>query len=191
MVQCLVADDAAQLRGITPALALCWIHDGYHYKRLLPQFTCHRQELERFRKRYWAFYRKLRAYQQAPSAEAALDVLLATQSAWTDLQPVSRTRGNKAKLLRVLRHPELPLHNNPAELLARRRVRKRDASFGPRGPSGLRAWDTFQGLLETTRKLGLRFWADLCDRIRQAGQLPPLAELIAATLHLSTSWVPA
>jgi hypothetical protein len=32
----------------------------------------------------------------------------------------------------VLEHPELPLHNNPAELGARQRVRKRHISFGPR-----------------------------------------------------------
>ena len=41
----------------------------------------------------------------------------------------------------MLRHPELPLHNNPAELAARRRVRKRDVSFGPRSPTGAAAWD--------------------------------------------------
>ena len=200
-VHCLVADDAAQLRGLTPELALCWIHDGRHYKKLLPQFVFHRKELERFRKRYWVFYRELRTYQQAPSAteavrlEAAFDVLFATETAYSELHTcIRRTQANKTKLLRVLRHPELPLHNNPAELLARRRVRKRDVSFGPRSPTGLRAWDTLQGLVETTRKLGLRFWTYLQDRITHAGQVPPLAEIItarAATLQLGASWVAA
>lgn len=200
VVQCLVADDAAALRGLTPELALCWIHDGRHYTKLLPQFACHRKALAQFRKRYWAFYRELVAYQEAPSPaeavrlEAAFDTLFSTASLWVDLQRcIDRTRGNKEKLLRVLVHPELPLHNNPAELLARRRVRKRDVSFGPRSPTGLRAWDTFQGLVETTRKLGLRFWAYLQDRILETGTIPPLAELIstrAATLQLGTSWGP-
>ncbi len=36
----------------------------------------------------------------------------------------------------VLAHPEIPLHNNPAELGARARVRKRDVSFGPRTREG-------------------------------------------------------
>jgi hypothetical protein len=201
VVQCLVADDAAQLRGLTPELALCWVHDGRHYTKLNPQFACHRRALARFRQRYWDYYRELLAYREAPSAaeavrlEAAFDTLFGTQSAWVDLQTcLDRTRGNKEKLLRVLVHPELPLHNNPAELLARRRVRKRDVSFGPRSPTGLRAWDTFQGLVETTRKLGLRFWDYLQDRLRQAGQLPPLADLIAARaadLQLGASWVVA
>lgn len=201
VVQCLVADDAATLREITRELALCWIHDGRHYKKLLPQFACHRHALQRFRKRYWDFYRELLAYREAPSAaeavrlEAAFDKLFGTESLWLDLQTcIDRTRANKEKLLRVLGHPELPLHNNPAELTARRRVRKRDVSFGPRSPTGLRAWDTFQGLVETTRKLGIRFWAYLRDRLTQGGEIPPLTELIAvraAEQRLGASWAAA
>lgn len=198
VVQCLVADDAATLREITRELALCWIHDGRHYTKLLPQFACHRQALARFRKRYWDFYRELLAYRDAPSPEeavrleAAFDALFATESLWGDLRTcIERTRANKAKLLQVLRHPELPLHNNPAELAARRRVRKRDVSFGPRSETGRRAWDTFQGLVETTRKLGIRFWDYLQDRLTQGGEIPPLAEVIAARAAekpLGASW---
>jgi len=198
VVRCLVADDAATLRAITEELSLCWIHDGRHYTKLLPQFLCHRQALERFRKRYWDFYRELLAYRELPAAaeaerlEAAFDTLFATDSLWTDLRTcIERTRANKAKLLHVLVHPELPLHNNPAELAARRRVRKRDVSFGPRSPAGMRAWDTFQGLAETVRKLGLRFWAYLQDRLTGSGDLPRLGEIIrtrAATIGLGASW---
>jgi hypothetical protein len=43
---------------------------------------------------------------------------------------MERTRANKAKLLLVLKHPELPLHNNEAELAARKRVRKRGCPLG-------------------------------------------------------------
>jgi hypothetical protein len=201
VVQCLVADDAVQLRGLTPELALCWVHDGRHYTKLNPQFACHRHALQQFRKRYWDFYRELLAYRRAPSpAEAArlaaaFDTLFGTEAAYRELATcIARTRANKAKLLAVLAHPELPLHNNPAELLARRRVRKRDVSFGPRSATGLRAWDTFQGLVETTRKLGIRFWDYLRDRLTQAGEVPPLADVIAAraeALQLGASWTPA
>jgi hypothetical protein len=58
----------------------------------------------------------------------------------------------------------------------------------------LRAWDTFQGLVETTRKLGIRFWAYLRDRLTQGGEIPPLAELIAvraAEQRLGASWAAA
>lgn len=47
-------------------------------------------------------------------------------------QRIAKTKAKKDNLLRVLAHPEIPLHNNPAELGARQRVRKRDISFGPR-----------------------------------------------------------
>ena len=80
----------------------------------------------------------------------------------------------------MLEHPELPLHNNPAELGARQRVRKRDVSFGPRSPAGSAAWDIFMTLAATTRKLGLDFSAYLRDRFTNAGQIPPLADLISA-----------
>jgi hypothetical protein len=104
---------------------------------------------------------------------------------------IAKTRAKKDALLMVLLHPELPLHNNPAELAARRRVRKRDVSFGPRTPAGQKAWDTFQSLAETTQKLGLSFYQYIFDRISQANQIPPLADLIAERakpLRLSASW---
>ena len=39
-------------------------------------------------------------------------------------QRIAKTKANKGELLMVLRHPEIPLHNNPAELGSRERVRK-------------------------------------------------------------------
>src|SRR5207253_793316 len=129
---------------------------------------------------------------EATRLEAAFDTLFGTETTYGALNVcIRRTQAHKAKLLRVLLHPELPLHNNPAELAARRRVRKRDVSFGPRSPTGVRAWDTFQGLVETTRKLGIRFWAYLRDRLTQAGEIPPLADLIAERAvdqALGASW---
>jgi hypothetical protein len=198
VVTCLLADDAAQLRGLTAEVALCWVHDGRHYQKLQPFFAYHRAALTRFRKRYWDFYRELLAYRDTPSVpeatrlEAAFDKLFATETPYADLATcIARTRANKEKLLRVLAHPELPLHNNPAELAARRRVRKRDVSFGPRSPAGVKAWDTFQSLAATAAKLGINFHAYLRDRITAAGQIPPLWELIrerAGSLRLGESW---
>jgi hypothetical protein len=58
------------------------------------------------------------------------------------------------------------------------RVRKRDVSFGPRTEAGKHAWDTFMTLAETTRKLGVSFYAYLHDRITGAMHIPRLADLI-------------
>jgi hypothetical protein len=195
---CLLTDDAAAARHLTPEQALCWVHDGRHYTKLNPPFVSFRAEIAAFRTRYWDYYGELLAYQAAPSAAEAVrleekfDRLFATTVGYVGLaECLARTRGNKAKLLRVLRHPELPLHNNAAELAARRRVRKRAVSFGPRSPAGLQAWDTFQTLLETTRKLGIGFGHYLRDRFGQRGEIAPLAEIIRArgdACRLGASW---
>ena len=104
------------------------------------------------------------------------------------------TRDKKPFLLAVLRHPEISLHNNPAEIEMRRRVRKRDVSFGPRTTDGKRAWDTFATLLATTNKLGVSFYRYIYDRVSGANEIPDLADLIAQRaqqLDLGSSWEPA
>ncbi len=107
---------------------------------------------------------------------------------------IRKTWAKKASLLLVLAHPELPLHNNAAELGARQRVRKRAISFGPRTVEGAKAWDTFMSLAATSRKLGVNFLQYLHDRITGAGQIPSLATIIderAQELDLGASWARA
>lgn len=201
VVQALLCDDAAQYRLVTEELGLCWVHEGRHYTKLIVHAPLHRQLLAAFRTDFWAYYRELLVYREQPSAaeatrlEQRFDELFGHTTGLTLLdQRIALTRQKKDGLLLVLRHPELPLHNNPAELAARRRVKKRDVSFGPRSPTGARAWDTCMTLAATTQQLGVSFIAYLQDRLRQAGQIPPLAELIqqrAATLNLGGSWASA
>ena len=53
-------------------------------------------------------------------------------------QRICKTKGDKTHWRMVLEHPEIPLVNNPAELEARIRVRKRVVSYGrarSQGPS--------------------------------------------------------
>ena len=83
------------------------------------------------------------------------------------------------QLLAVLDHPDIPLHHNDMELAARRRVRKRDVSFGPQSRNGSRAWDTFQTLAATAAKLGVGFFHYLRDRIITPATTPTLAERVA------------
>lgn len=107
---------------------------------------------------------------------------------------IAKTRANKRELLAVLAHPEIPLHNNAAELAARQRVRKRDVSFGPRTAAGARAWDTFQSIVATARKLGVNVYRYFYDRISARHEMPSLAEVItqrAQELNLGGSWAAA
>lgn len=193
VVRTLVCDDAPQFRGITPELALCWIHEGRHFKQLTPWLPQPKAALADILDQFWTYYRELLAYREHPTHEerarldARFDTLFGTETGYHDLdRRLALTRDKKAELLLVLEHPELPLHNNPAELGARQRVRKRDVSFGPRSPAGSAAWDTFMTLAATTRKLGVDFAAYLIDRFTRAGQIPPLADLIAARAAQAT-----
>lgn len=198
VVATLVCDDAPQFGGVTEQVALCWVHEGRHYKKLSPYLSPHRQLLAEFQRGFWEYYRQLRAYQEEPTTEEAqrlsaeFDRVFGRRTGYELLdERIAKTQGKKKELLVVLEHPEVPLHNNAAELAARQRVRKRDVSFGPRSEAGRRAWDTFQTLAETAKKLGMSFYHWLTDRVNETNGMPSLAEAIeerAPSLNLGVSW---
>jgi hypothetical protein len=185
IVDTLVCDDAPTFKGLTADLALCWVHEGRHYKKLTPAIAAHRAVLDTFLTDFWAYYRRLRTYQRAPTTAlatelaTAFDTLFSRQTGYTDLDDrIAKTRAKRQALLRVLDKPYLPLHNNPAELAARRRVRKRDVSFGARSPTGIHAWDVFHTLIGTAYLLGVNVLHYFLDRCSRADAIPPLSDLI-------------
>jgi hypothetical protein len=198
VVRLLVCDDAPQFPLVTEALALCWVHAGRHSKKLMPSISRHRALVEDFVQRFWTYYDQLLAYRERPTAAAAarldgeFEALFATITGYDALDERSaKTQAKKGCLLMVLTHPEIPLHNNPAALGARARVRKRDVSFGPRTHEGAKAWDTFMTLAETATTLGVSFYHDIHDRVSGISQIPALADTIeerAKTLNLGASW---
>jgi hypothetical protein len=198
VVQALICDDAPQFNWLARIMMLCWVHAGRPYKKLIPVIPLHREQLEDFLKRFWEYYDQLLTYRQKPSPEESLrleaefDRLFSIQTGYDQLDRlITKTRAKKASLLSVLQYPELPLHNNPAELGVRQRVRKRDVSFGPRTLDGVRAWDTFATLAATAKKLGVSFYRYLHDRISAENQIPPMADLVkkrAKELDLGWSW---
>ncbi|MEI7644175.1 MAG: hypothetical protein WCJ55_07830 [Chloroflexales bacterium] len=104
---------------------------------------------------------------------------MARRTSYDDLDArIAKTAQNRDLLLAVLDHPDLPLHNNAMELAARRRVRKRDVSFGPQSRAGAQAWDTFQTLAATAAKLGVRMYHYLRDRCMHPATTPSLADHI-------------
>ncbi len=203
VVEALLCDAAGQFGGVTRERALCWVHDARHYKKLVPVLPENRALLQAFMTDYWAFYKELLIYREHPCQEAAarlraaFTTLFSTTTGYAALDArIAQTRTHQQELLLVLEHPELPLHNNRSELGARRRVRKRDVSFGPRTPAGAKAWDTLQTLAATAQQHGVNVLHYLSDRVSGAGQMPSLASRVtqrAATLRLGTSWevVPA
>lgn len=185
VVKLLLCDDAPQFKRLTEELALCWVHDGRHYKKLNPIVPAHREQLESFRKDYWAFYGQLLQFKQTPTpAEAvrlseAFDRLFSTQTDYAELdERIAKTLAKKEALLAVLRHPELPLHNNDAELGARAQARVRDVSLHTKSKAGTRAKDTFMTIVQTAKKLGVSAYAYIHDRVSGKFELPSLAQLI-------------
>jgi len=196
VVQALVCDDAPQFNWLGREMMLCWVHEGRHYKKLMPVIALHREILDDFLKQFWDYYHQLLAYCQNPTAEdrlkleTAFDDLFSIHTEYDALdQRIAKSKAKKDSLLLVLQYPELPLHNNASELGVRQRVRKRDVSFGPRTRDGVRAWDTFATLSETAKKLGLSFYQYLADRISGANQIPSLADLVSLRAQdLNLGW---
>lgn len=181
----LLTDDAPQFRFITRDHSLCWVHEGRHYKKLTPFIEYHQQLLTDFRREFWEYYHQLNAYRTDPTPERAaqldqaFDELFSQVTGYNELDKrLAKTKAKKDRLLKVFAYPEMPLHNNPAELAARRRVRKRDISFGPRTADGVAAWDTFMTLAATAKQLGVSFYAYIYDRVSGARALPDLADII-------------
>jgi hypothetical protein len=185
VVKLLRCDDAAQFKRLTEELALCWVHDGRHDKKLNPIVPGHREPGERFRQDYWAFYGQLLEFKQTPTpAEAdrlseAFDRLFSTRTDYAELDDrIAKTHAKKEALLAVLRHPELPWHNNDAELGARAQARVRDVSLHTKSKAGTQAKDTFMTLVQTAKKLGVSAYDDIHDRVSGKFELPSLAQLI-------------
>jgi len=178
--------------------SLCWVQEGRPDKQRVPVVPLHQQVLDAFLDDFWDFYDELLAYRPQPTPDERVrlsrrfDTLSAPTTGDGALdERLALTRAKKESLLLVLEHPEILLHNNPAELGARRRVRKRVISFGTRTADGTKAWDTFMSLAATTQKLGVNFYHYIQDRISGTPQIPPLASRIeerANELNLGASW---
>ena len=187
-IKTLLCDDAPQFKLITDDLALCWIHEGRHYKKLSPFIACHQKILDNFLEQFWEYYRRLLAYRYAPSWDKAQELelefwkLFTSKTGYEQLDERKRLTALKVdELLLVLEHPELPLHNNPAELAARTMVRRRNISYATQTQQGTKAWDIFMSLVDTARKLGISFFEYMRDRISRVGNIPSLERAASAT----------
>lgn len=194
VVKVLLCDDAPQFKLVTEELGLCWVHDGRHYKKLEPVVPHHADLLSAFRKRYWDFYAELLAFKTAPSEDGAVrlsgefDGIFATKTGYEALdERIAKTMAKKRTLLAVLRHPELPLHNNACELEARVAARRRDVSLHTRTSEGTAACDTMTSIVRTARKLGISAFEYIRDRVSRLFRLPSLADLIRARSAAGTA----
>jgi Transposase IS66 family len=165
--------------------ASCWIHAERPLAKLVPHNDAHRAAIEKVRTQIWELYQDLKAYRTQPDEarrpvlQARFDALVEQRTGYPSINGVLKEmRAHQADLLRVLERPEVPLHNNGMESDIREYVKRRKISGGTRSAAGRRCRDTFASLKKTCRKLGVRFWDYLHDRVRGLRQIPRLADLI-------------
>ena len=184
-IQILLTDDAPQFKLITELLALCWVHDGRHYKKLNPIIYRHKEILNKFLDKYWVYYHRLLDYKENPTTSmeqsllAEFDSLFSTETGYELLdERIKKTKLKKEALLLLLKFPDVPAHNNGSELSARKQARYRDISYHTMSEAGTKAKDTGMTIVETAKKLGINSYQYFRDRITKSFTFPSLASLI-------------
>jgi hypothetical protein len=185
-VNILVSDDAPEYQLIGKEHELCWIHDGRYYNKLTPILEYNKQILSDFKERYWTFYDTLLQYAEVPNSqqkqqiEQNFDTLFIANTSYSDINKViERTRKDKKKLLLVLEHPKIPLHNNRSELAARHQVRKRDICLHTITRMGTQLQDAFMSIIYTCNLVGINAFTYIRERIAGNNEfyLPDLVRL--------------
>ena len=184
----IVSDDAGQFRVANHAL--CWIHAERLIHKLMPATPRQVVQVNAVRDLVWCFYKALKAWKQKPAPEAAdafrqrFDRVFSIRTGYEDLDKLlARLHRRKDELLKVLEHPQIPLHTNASENDLRSVVTKRKISGGTMSRDGRIVRDTMLGLMKTCKKLGLSFYHFLGDRLGIANgdtAMPPLATLVLA-----------
>ncbi len=181
----IVSDGAGQFRvGIH---ALCWAHAERLVHKPVPATPEQRRAVEVTRTLIWWFYADLKAWacdpcpRRAAALRARFDRIFGRRTDYATLDRLlARLHRRKAELLRVLQHPEIPLHTNGSENDIRACVTKRKISGGTVSTAGRTARDVMLGLMKTCGKLGVSFFHYLGDRLHvpHAFTIPPLPDLI-------------
>ncbi len=166
-------------------LALCWIHEGRHSKKLAPVVPWHREILKSFLEDFWNDSHQRLECKEAPTEALAralrerFDDLFSIQTGYAELdQRMAKTHAKSGALLQVLQHPQIPWPNNSAELGARAAVRRRDVSLHPMTLEGTQANDRFMTLAQTAKKLEVSAFDYFYDRLSGSLRRPSLAQVI-------------
>lgn len=182
----IVSDDAGQFR--VGNHALCWVHAERLVQKLMPATAKEERWTKVVRDLIWRYYKALKAYKQnpipasAPAFRRRFDRIFTLRTGYGALDKLlERLHRRKSELLKVLEHPDIPLHTNASESALRTFVTKRKISGGTMSRDGRIARETMLGLMQTCRKLGISFYNYLGDRLGIRGEaIPQLAGLIAA-----------
>jgi hypothetical protein len=180
-----VSDDAGQFN--VGQHALCWIHAERLVHKLETFTEQQRRAQQHVRGLIWWFYADLKAYRLDPTPRrrselrARFDRIFRRSTGFATLDRLlQRLYANKAELLMVLDHPDIPLHTNGSENDIRCQVTKRQVSGGTHSDIGRDCRHAFLGLAKTCGKLSIAFWDFLGARLGVSGgpAVPHLPDLI-------------
>ena len=181
----IISDDAGQYIDVSSHHALCWIHEIRHYKKMNPFLIHHKSVLNMFLAELWKFYELLTQYKDSPNKIIRIyvverfDSIFSTVTGYGTLDDrIAKTKKKKEELLLVLDYPNVPLHNNLAEIAVREGVIKRKISYGTRSELGKLAWENMLSIIDTCRKLGVSFYKYLYDIFSDSYSMPRLSDLI-------------
>ncbi|HXA25095.1 MAG TPA: transposase [Acetobacteraceae bacterium] len=181
----IVSDDAGQFA--IGQHGLCWVHCERLVHKLETFTDEQRTAQQHVRSLIWQFYADLKDYRTGPTPRQRdhlrerFDYIFRRRTGFVTLDRLlKRLHANKAELLAVLDHPDIPLHTNGSENDLRCQVTKRKISGGTRSDVGRDCRDAFLGLAKTCAKLGIAFWDYLGSRlaIPQHPAIDRLADII-------------
>ena len=184
-VNFIISDDAPNFVSLAKNHQLCWVHEIRKYKLCEVFKRIESETLEKLVKEWRNFYGLMLEFKNNRTRELRLKVRSEFDricSIKTLVRPLDeqlqRTKDNKEGLLLFLKYPQLPIHNNQAEIDIRERVIKRKISLQNRSLEGMRAWDLMLSLASTCQKLNLSFWNYLEDRISMRETIPYLGKIV-------------
>lgn len=186
-IKFLISDDAPNFVDLVKNHQLCWVHEIRKYKLCEVFKRIESETLENLLKQWRAFYKLMKRFRNNQTRELRMKVReefdricnIKTLVKPLDEQ-LARTKANRKELLLFLKYPQLPLHNNMAEVDIRERVIKRKISLQNRSLEGMKAWDLMLSLASTCRKIKLSFWKYLEDRISMRESIPYLGRVITS-----------
>ncbi|MCL2649389.1 MAG: transposase [Phycisphaerales bacterium] len=116
----IVSDDAGQFK--VGAHGNCWVHSARLVKKLEAVTKDQQKAVDGVLNQIWRFYRTLGRYQKTPTESRKryiwhrFDAIFLQETDFAALnEQLRRLYDNKADLLMVLEHPEIPLHTNASE----------------------------------------------------------------------------
>lgn len=152
--------------------ARCWIHLERQIYALDTFTEDQRAIKEAVRTRIWQLYTDLKSWQDKPTKRQRhkladrFDDIFAGETGFVTLDRLLASfHASRADFLRVLDHPDIPLHTNGSENDIRCQVTRRKISGGSQSDTGRDVRDAMLSLMKTCQKLGLSFWDYLGNRL--------------------------